>query len=182
MTGLVEASILWFALLWATASGLIPRLGRWGWWVAELLLLLWLALEGQPILALALAAGASVALVIDRRGAATSPDFTGLLRSVMAVVLGYAGAGVALVRLLHAEVALAIKAFPALATAMIAVAVVMLAEGDREQLRAARLLVVLAAIAWSVAAGPDQVGLAIVAAAWLPLLAGAGRLRLNPGT
>ena len=182
MIGLLQALALWAALAWATASGLIPRLGRWGWWLAELLLLAWLALAGYPGLALALAAGATAAQVLDRRSTVTGHGFTGLLRSMAAVLLGYLVAGLTLVSLLHAEVALALKAFPALATALVAVAVLVLAEADREQLRASRLLVVLAATAWIVAGGPDQAAAAYIAAAWLPLLAGAGRLRFSPGS
>jgi hypothetical protein len=174
---LIASLMLWAALLWATASGLAPRLGRWGWWIASLFLLAWLGLAGHPGPALALAVGATVAQAIDRRAPSLSPDFTGLLRSVMAVGLGYAAAGFVLVRLLHAEFALAFRSFPALATATVAVAVLVLAEGDREQLRVGRLLAVLATLAW-VAAGPIELApLAYVAAAWLPLLAGAARLR-----
>jgi hypothetical protein len=165
------------ALLWATASGLIPRLGRWGWWIASLFLLAWLGLTGRPALALALAVGATAAQVIDRSGDSPNADFTGLLRSLLGVALGYAGAGFALVRLLHAEFALAFRSFPALATAMVAMAVLALAEGDREQLRAGRLLAILAAMAWAVAGPIEMAPLAYVAAAWLPLLAGAGRIR-----
>ncbi len=174
----LEGIALWAALLWATGSGLVPRLGRWGWWIATLLLLLWPALSGRQGVALALAAGATVAQVIDRRGIAGT-DFTGLLRSVMAVALGYVFAGFALVRLLHAEFAFSLRAFPALAAASVALAVVVLAEGDREQLRAARFLAALGAIAWVVAGPADQAAVAYVAAAWLPLLAAAGRLRLT---
>ncbi|MGB2941090.1 MAG: hypothetical protein WBD38_12425 [Candidatus Dormiibacterota bacterium] len=175
---ILEGIVLWAALLWATGSALVPRLGRWGWWIATMLLLLWLALGGRPGIALALGAGATVAQVIDRRGVAGT-DFTGLLRSVMAMALGYLFAGFALVRLVHAEFAFSLRAFPALAATSVAVAVVVLAVGDREQLRAGRFLAAMGAIAWVVAGPTDQAALSYVAAAWLPLLAAAGRLRLT---
>jgi hypothetical protein len=182
VTGLAQAAALWMALLVATASGLSPRTGRWGWWLASLVLLVWLAMAGWPGPALVLALGATVAQLVDRRQPAGMAGFTGLLRSVAAVLLGYAGASYILVRLVHAEFGLAQKAFPALAIGLIAGAVLALAEGDRERLRAARLLVVLAAIAWTVVGGTAQEPTAWIAAAWLPLLAGAGRRRLVPGS
>lgn len=179
-TEIGQAASLWLALAAATAAALFPWMGRLGWWLATLLVAAWLALAGWPGPAAALGAAACLAVLLEPNRPQPEAGFSGVLRAVVSVGAAYAAAALVLVRLLHAEFALAEKAYPALAAALVAVAVLANAQGERDLLRATRLLAVLAAVAWVTVGGADQAGVVVVAAAWLPLLAAVDRLRLEP--
>lgn len=177
VTRLAETLVLWSTFLATVAAAAAPRLGRWPWWLAMVMAAAWLGLAGYPVVALALALGATAAAAIEGGESAGDLDSTGLLPSLLAIAVGLGGAALTLARVIHAEPALGYQAFPALAASLIAVAVLALAARDKEQLRAARFLLVMAAVVWTVAGGSGAQEVAVVSAAWLPVLAGADRLR-----
>jgi hypothetical protein len=92
----------------------------------------------------------------------------------VAAALGLLAAAFLLVRIVHAEVALAQVAYPAVAAATVALAVLVFSPDLREQGRAIRLLTALGIVTWTWVTGGAP-GVPVVAAAWLPAMAAAIR-------
>jgi hypothetical protein len=177
LTGVAGSVVLWAALLAAIAGTLAPRTLGVAWSLAPLLLATWLGLTGTPLPALALAAGVTTAVFVDRREPGPGAEFGATIRALAAVALGLGGAIYLLVRIVHAELVLVTAALPGLAAGLIALAVVALATDDLEQLRAARLVLVAAAVALFAGVPSADPWTAALVGLGLPLLAVAGRMR-----
>lgn len=177
LPGVAGAVVLWAALLTTIVATLAPRVAGAGWSLAAVLLATWLGLTGAPLPALALVAGASAAAFVDGREPGPSADFGATIRAMAAVALGLGGAVYLLVRIGHAEVALASTALPGLAAGLVALAVVALVEDDLDQLRAARLVLVAGGVVLFAGVPATDPWVAVLAGVGLPMLAAARRLR-----
>jgi hypothetical protein len=171
-----ELALSWLALLAATAAVLSPRVSPWSWGVAGLLFSAWLALMAPPGIGAVVAAGALVALFLEGHVELAELDFTSVTRRLGLLLAGFAVAAVLMVRVAEVDPGDAPYVFPALATGIVALIVLLAATDEAEIHRAARLLLVLATVGWTVATAGTQPAAAIIAAAALPLLALTGRL------
>jgi hypothetical protein len=172
-----ELALSWLALLAATAAMLSPRVSRWSWGAAGLLFSAWLALMAPLGIGAAVAAGGLIAVFLEGDGELAEPDFTRVTRCLGLLLAGFAAAVVVMVRVAQVNPGDGPYVFPALATGIVALTALFAAVEQAEIHRAARLLLVMAAVGWTIATAGTQPAAAIVAGAALPLLALTGRLR-----
>ena len=171
-----ELALSWLALLAAIAAVLSPQVSRWSWGAAGLLFSAWLALMAPVGIGAALAAGSLIGLFLEGDGELAEPDFTRLTRRLGLLLAGFAAAVVVMVRVAQVDPGDTPYVFPALATGIVALIALTAAVGQAEIQRGARLLLVLAAVGWTIATAGTQPAAAILAGAVLPLLALTGRL------
>jgi hypothetical protein len=173
-------ALSWLALVAAVVAVLSPQVSRWLWSGACLLFAAWLALIAPPGLAAALAVGSLIAVLSEREDEPAGPDFALVTRRLSLLVAGLLAAVVLMVRVAQVEPGDAPYVFPPLAAGIVALIALVAATEQAEIQRAARLLLVLAAVGWTVATAGSEPAAVIVAALALPLLALSGKL--NPST
>jgi len=171
-----ELALSWLALLAAIAALLSPRVSRWSWGAAGLLDSASLALMASPGIGLSLAAGCLIAMFVEADGGLAQLDFALVTRRLGLLLAGILVAVVVMVRGAQVNAADAPHVFPMLAAGMVALIALLAAVENAEIHRAARLLLVLAAVAWTIATGGTEPAVAIVAGAAMPVLALTGRL------
>lgn len=172
---IAQLALGWLALVALVPAVISPRLSRWCWAAAALLACAWLAVTQSAPLAVALATGTLLAVAAEGGGEITKPEFTLLTRHLALLVGALAATVVVLVRLAHVDPLQAPVVFPVVAIAMISLAVMFAAVEPAEIHRAARLLLLMAGVGWTVASTGSQPVAVVAAAVVLPLIALTGR-------
>ena len=131
-------------------------------------------------LAAVLAIGILAALAVEGPELDIEPDFARLTRHLSLTLAALAAAVVVLVRLAHVDAQLGPRVFPLLATGTVTLVALFAAAEQAEIHRAARLLLVMAAVGWTIATLGSEPATVVAAAAALPLLGLTGRMRDQP--
>jgi hypothetical protein len=172
---IAQLALGWPALVVVITAVISPRLSRWCWAAAALLACAWLAVTQSAPLAIALAAGTLAAVTAEGGGEVTKPEFNRLTRHLALVLGALAATVVVLVRLGHVDPLQAPVVFPVVAIAVISLVVMFAAVEAAEIHRSARLLLLMAAVGWTVATTGSQPAAVVAAALVLPLIALTGR-------
>ncbi|MFN2464356.1 MAG: hypothetical protein ABR573_10705 [Candidatus Dormibacteria bacterium] len=149
---------------------LAPRSAPWSWTGAVCLVSAWVVAVAGPAAGLPLIGGAFGAGALDRSGAPAGRGFEDLVGRIAALLLGVAAGVLVVVRVLQADVAGGAEVFLLLAIGLAAAVHAMLQPGHREQVRAARLGLTVAAAGWA-AGGHAGATTAMAAAVLLVVLA-----------
>jgi hypothetical protein len=165
----------WLALLAVAAAVIWPRLSRWCWAAAALLGCAWLAVTQSAPLALALAVATLLGVAAEGAGETIVPEFNRLTRCLGLLVGALLATVVVLVRLAHVDAMQAPVVFPVVAIAVISLVILFAALDPAEMYRAARLLLLMAAVGWTVATTGSQPASVLMTSAVLPLLGLMGR-------
>ena len=174
-----QLGFAWLALAAAVTSLLSLTASRLFSVAAALLLSAWLAVTQAVELGAVLATGTVAAMAVEGPELGIEPEFSRLTRHLALTVAALVAAVVVLVRLAHVDATQAPFVFPVLATGLLAL-VALFAAGEQVEInRAARLLLVTAAVGWTVATMGSEPAAAVAVAAALPLLALIGRQRGN---
>jgi hypothetical protein len=180
---LLEAAQLglgWLALGAALAGMLSARASRWSWAVAGLMASTWLAVTHSPLLGLVLALGIAAAELVEGPGLAIEAEFSRLTRHLGIAIAALLAAVVVLVRLARVDAAQAPFVFPVLASGFVALLAFFAGTEQAEIHRAARLLMVTAAVGWTIATLGSEPAAVVAVAVALPLVGLSGRLRDHP--
>ena len=175
-----ELALSWLALLAAVAAVLSPRLSRLAWGASGLLFALWLTLMAPPGLGSVLAVGVLAAIFLEGEGELAQPDFARTTRRLGLLVAGIAAAVLLMVRVAEVDPGDAPYVFPPLAGSIVSLTALYAAVEPAEIHRAARLLLVLAAVGWTIASGGTQAAPTVLAAVALPVLAVAAKVTSSP--
>jgi Ni/Fe-hydrogenase subunit HybB-like protein len=175
-----QLGVGWLALGAALSGMLAAKRSRWSWAGAGLMASVWLAVTQSAGLGVVLAAGILAAEVVEGPGTTIEPEFSRLTRHLALVLAALIAAVVVLVRLARVDAAEAPYVFPVLATGVVAL-VALFAGTERAEIhRAARVLLVTAAVGWSVATQGSEPAAVVALALALPLVGLSGRLRDQP--
>jgi hypothetical protein len=179
---LVQAAQLalgWLALGAALAGMLSSRTSRWSWAASGLLAAAWLAVTQSAGLGMVLATGIMAAEAVAGPGLPIEPEFSRLTRHLALAAAALLAAVVVLVRLARVDAAQAPYLFPVLATGLVALIAHFAGTEQAETHRAARLLLVTAAVGWTVATVGGEPAVVVAVAVALPLVGLSGRLGDN---
>jgi hypothetical protein len=177
---LLEAAQLglgWLALGAALSGMLSAGASRRSWALAGLMASAWLAVTHSVLLGLVLALGIVAAELVDGPGLAIEAEFSRLTRHLAVAVAALLAAVVVLVRLAHVDASQAPFVFPVLATGIVALVAFFAGTEQAEIHRAARLLMVTAAVGWTIATLGNEPAAVVAVAVALPLVGLSGRLR-----
>jgi hypothetical protein len=175
---IAQLALGWMALALVAMAVVAPRISRWCWAAAALVACAWLAVTQSALLALALAVGTVSAVGVEGADENLEPQFNRLTRHLGLLTGALAATVVLLVRLAHVDPLQAPVVFPVVAIAVISLVVVFAGVEPPEVHRAARMVLLMAAVGWTVATTGSQPAPVLLAAAALPLLALTGR---SPG-
>lgn len=170
-----ELTLAWGGIAAAMTAMLSRRASRAAWAAAALLLSAWLGLSQPPMLGAALAVGAVAGLAFEGNPPLSEPDFARVTRRLGLLAAALVAAVILLARFGQVEASQAPYAFPVLAAGMVALVAVFASAEPAEVDRAARTLLVVAAVGWTVATAGSQPAVVIAVAIALPVVAIAGR-------
>jgi hypothetical protein len=174
---IAQLALGWVALGAVVIAAILAPLSRWLWSAAAVLACAWLAVTQSAPLAVALGTGTLLAIVAEGSSETIEPEFNRLTRSLALVLGALLATVVVLVRLAHVDPLQAPVVFPVVAIAGISLTRVFAGDDQAEINRPARLVLLMAAIGWTVATTGSQPAPVLLAAVVLPLLALAGRSR-----
>src|SRR5205807_52927 len=137
----------------------------------------WLAVTQAAELGAVLAVGTLAALAFEGPEPGVEAEFSRLTRHLALTVAALVAAVVVLVRLAHVDGAQAPYVFPLVATGLLALVALFASDEQVEIHRAARLLLVTAAVGWTIATLGSEPAAMVAVAAALPLVTLSGRLR-----
>lgn len=180
LLAVAQLGLGWLALGAAVVGLISATASRRSWAVAGLLATAWLAVTQSAWLGLVLGAGILAAVAVEGPAPAIETEFSRLTRQLGIAVAALLAAVLVLVRLARVDPAQAPYMFPLLATGVIALVAFFSGTEQTEMHRAARLLLVTAAVGWTIATLGREPDVVVAVAVALPLLGLSSRLRDHP--